>query len=228
MHISRPTVIFHPGTAMNTCCASDDCHAPAPDPGYRRILWIALTLNGAMFLIEAGASLIAGSVSLQADALDFLGDAGNYGVSLFVLNLALRWRARAAMGKGIVMGVFGLWVAGNTLFHAVAGEVPRFDLMSGIGLLALTVNMTVALLLFRHRTGDSNRMSVWLCTRNDAIANVAVILAGIAVWLTGTHWPDIAVAAVIAALGLSGAWRVIRSARGELRHASGQFAAQTD
>jgi Co/Zn/Cd efflux system component len=203
---------------MDSCCASDSCHsAPPPDTGYRRILWTALGLNAAMCLVEIAASLAAGSVSLQADALDFLGDAANYAVSLTVLGMAVRWRAGAALGKGIVMGAFGLWVAGATFWHAFHGGVPRADLMGGIGLLALAVNLTVAALLYRHRTGDSNRRSVWLCTRNDSIANLAVILAGFSVWLTHTHWPDIAVAAVIAGLGLSSAWQVIRQARGELR-----------
>jgi Co/Zn/Cd efflux system component len=170
-----------------------------------------------MFLVEAVASLAAGSVSLQADALDFLGDAANYAVGLAMLGLAVGWRARAALGKGIVMGGFGLAVAANTMAHTFAGGVPRSDLMSGVGLLALAVNVAVAALLFRHRTGDSNRVSVWLCTRNDVIANMAVILAGALVWLTETPWPDIAVAAVIAMLGLTGAWRVIGQARNELR-----------
>jgi Co/Zn/Cd efflux system component len=200
---------------MTSCCACETGQA-APDPGYRRILWTALGLNAAMFLIEAVGSLAAGSVSLQADALDFLGDAANYAVSLVVLGLALRWRAGAALGKGIVMGVFGLWVAGNTLWHAYLGGVPRSDVMSGIGLLALVVNLAVACMLFRHRAGDSNRLSVWLCTRNDAIANIAVILAGAGVWLTGTQWPDIFVAAIIAILGLSSAWQVVRQALAEL------------
>jgi Co/Zn/Cd efflux system component len=203
---------------MPACCSVDSCHTPQPDPGYRRILWIALGLNITMFFVEAAASLVAGSVSLQADALDFLGDAGNYAVGLLVLGLALHWRARAAIGKGVVMGTFGLWVAGNTLWHALNGVVPRPDIMGAIGFLALAVNVSVAMLLFRHRKGDSNRMSVWLCTRNDAIANVAVILAGLGVWFTGSHWPDIAVAAVIASLGLSGAWQVITQARVELRN----------
>lgn len=206
---------------MGTCCASDSCRAaPPPDQGYRRILWTALCLNAAMCLVEIGASFIAGSVSLQADALDFLGDAANYAVSLTVLGMAVRWRASAAMAKGIVMGGFGLWVAGATLWHAFHGGVPRAELMGGIGLLALVVNLTVAVLLYRHRTGDSNRRSVWLCSRNDAIANLAVIMAGLAVWLSDTNWPDIAVAAVIAGLGLSSAAQVIRQARGELRNDS--------
>ncbi len=210
---------------MSACCSSDTCHAAAPDPGYRRILWVALALNAAMFVVEIVASLLAGSVSLQADALDFLGDAANYAVGLIVLGMAVRWRARAAMGKGIVMGAFGLWVAGSTVWHALAGGVPRADLMSGIGLLALVANLTVAVLLFQHRTGDSNRMSVWLCTRNDAIANVAVILAGAGVWLTDTHWPDVAVAAVIAYLGLTSAFQVTRQAAGELQRSRNDLVA---
>src|SRR5258708_3892354 len=108
---------------MDECCASDSCHPPAPDPDYRRILWVALALNTAMFMIETSASLVAGSVSLQADALDFLGDAANYAVGLTVLGMAVRWRARAALAKGAVMAAFGLWVAGNTLWHAVSGEI---------------------------------------------------------------------------------------------------------
>lgn len=211
---------------MGACCASNICRDPGPDPGYRRILWAALGLNAAMFLVEAAASYAAGSVSLQADALDFLGDAGNYAIGLVVLGMSVRWRARAAIGKGAVMGAFGVWIAGNALWHAFSGGVPRFELMGGIGLLALVVNVSVAALLFRHRAGDSNRMSIWLCTRNDAIANTAVILAGIGVWLTGTHWPDIAVAAVISALGLTGAWQVLHRARDELRGAPHLVAAE--
>lgn len=204
---------------MSNCCNADrGCgESRGGDAGYRRVLWVALAINAAMFLVEVVASIVSGSVSLQADALDFLGDAANYAVGLAVLGLAVGWRARAATGKGLVMGGFGLWVAGNTAYHAIMPESPLPEIMSGIGLLALAANLTVAVLLFRHRRGDSNRRSVWLCTRNDAIANVAVISAGIGVWLTGSSWPDIAIAAVIASLGLSGALQVIRQARGEIR-----------
>src|SRR3954453_5590108 len=200
-------------------CCDHDCHPPPSADGlYRRILWVALVLNLAMFGIEILASLAARSVSLRADALDFLGDAANYALALAVVGVALQWRARAALLKGSVMGFFGLWVAGSTIHHALAGTMPKGELMSGIGMLALAGNLAVAGLLYRYRGADSQAMSVWLCTRNDCIANIAVMIAGIGVWLSATHWPDIAVAAVIAGLGLTSALRIIRQARMELQH----------
>jgi Co/Zn/Cd efflux system component len=201
-----------------SCCDHDDCCAPQTDHRYRVILWAALAVNLTMFGVELVASIVAGSVSLRADALDFLADAGNYGVALAVVDLARHWRARAALLKGGVMGLFGLWVAASTVHHALTGTVPRAEVMGGIGLLALAANLTVAGLLYRYRSADSQAMSVWLCTRNDCIANLAVMTAGAGVWMSGTPWPDIFVAAVIAYLGLSSAARVIRQARHELRH----------
>jgi len=207
------------------CHADQAARSSAAEPRYRRILWVALAVNAAMFLVEVAASLFSGSVALQADALDFLGDAANYAVGLIVLGLAMRWRVRAALGKGVVMALFGLWVAASAIGRVLGDALPQAGVMGGIGLLALAANFGVAVLLYRYRSGDSNQLSVWLCTRNDAIANVAVILAGLAVWLTGTRWPDIAVAAVIAGLGLTGAWRVIRAAMGEHRAAGTSIAA---
>jgi len=198
-------------------CCDHDCTAPQADHRYRRILWVALTVNLAMFGIEIAASIVAGSVSLRADALDFLGDAANYAVALAVMGLALHWRARAALLKGTVMGLFGLWVAASTVHHAIAATVPHGEIMSGVGLLALAANLSIAALLYRYRATDSQALSVWLCTRNDCIANIAVMAAGAGVWFSGTPWPDIAVAATIACLGLSSAVRVIRQARHELR-----------
>jgi Co/Zn/Cd efflux system component len=198
-------------------CCDHDCSAPQTDERYRRVLWAALAVNAAMFLVEIVASIIAGSVSLRADALDFLADAANYAVALAVVGLALRWRARAALLKGGVMALFGLWVAASTVSHAITATVPRAELMGAIGLLALAANLAVAGLLYRYRAGDSQTMSVWLCTRNDCIANIAVVVAGAGVWVSGGPWPDIAVAAMIAGLGLSSATRIIRQARAELR-----------
>jgi Co/Zn/Cd efflux system component len=202
---------------MTMSCCDHDCHAPNTDSYYRRILWAALGVNVVMFLVEIVAGFVAGSVSLRADALDFLGDAANYAVALAVVGLSLQWRAGAALLKGSVMGLFGLWVAGSTLCNAIAATVPKAELMGMIGLLALAANLGVAGLLYRYREGDSQAMSVWLCTRNDCIVNIAVIIAGAGVWASQTPWPDIAVAAIVAALGLSSAVRVIRQAVREMR-----------
>jgi Co/Zn/Cd efflux system component len=201
-----------------TCC-DHDCHASNTDIRYRRILWAALGINAVMFLVEIVASFIAGSVSLRADALDFLGDAANYAVALAVVGLSLQRRAGAALLKGSVMGLFGLWVAGSTIYNAIAATIPKAELMGTIGLLALVANLTVAGLLYRYRQGDSQAMSVWLCTRNDCIVNIAVMIAGAGVWASQTPWPDIAVAAMVAALGLTSAVRIIRQALGEMRRA---------
>ena len=198
-------------------CCDHDCQSAEISGRYRRILWVALGLNAGMFFIEIVASVIAGSVSLRADALDFLGDAANYAVALAVVGLALHWRARAALLKGSVMGMFGLWVAGSTIYSALTATVPKAEVMGAIGLLALAVNLGVAGLLYRYRSADSQTLSVWLCTSNDCIANIAVILAGAGVWATATAWPDIAVAAIIACLGLSSAVRIIRQALREMR-----------
>ena len=154
---------------------------------------------------------------MRADALDFLADTANYAVALLVVGLALRWRARAALLKGGVMALFGLWVAVSTVHHAITATVPHAEMMGAVGLLALAANLGVAGLLYRYRLADSQALSVWLCTRNDCVANLAVIVAGAGVWASGTPWPDIAVAAVIACLGASSSVRVIRQARGELR-----------
>jgi Co/Zn/Cd efflux system component len=144
-----------------SCCHHDD-HAPARDDGFRRVLWIALIVNAGMFLVEGISGLLGDSVSLQADALDFLGDAANYGLGLAVLGLALTHRATAALIKGVSMGLFGLWVVGSTVHHMVVQTVPSPAVMGAIGFLALAANLGVAVLLYRHRTGDSNRRSVWL------------------------------------------------------------------
>ncbi len=203
----------------------DHSAAAATSPAYRRVLWLALAVNLAMFFVEIGAGFAAQSVSLLADSLDFLGDAVNYGLSVFVLGMALRWRARAALLKAASMGAFGLWVAGTTVQHALAGTVPTAPVMGMVGVLAFAANFGVALLLYRWREGDSNMRSVWICTRNDAIGNVAVMVAALGVFGSGTGWPDYLVAAIMSGLALWGAAQVIRGALGELRspHAAGSL-----
>jgi Co/Zn/Cd efflux system component len=190
--------------------------ATAAWPAYRRVLWVALAVNLAMFCVEIGAGLAAQSVSLLADSLDFLGDAGNYGISLFVLGMALQWRARASLLKAASMGAFGAWVAVTTVQHAIAGTVPAAPVMGMVGALAFAANLGVAALLYRWREGDSNMRSVWICTRNDAIGNLAVLAAAAGVFGSGTGWPDYLVAAVMSGLALVGAFQVARQAMAEL------------
>jgi Co/Zn/Cd efflux system component len=210
---------------MSANCCNSHCDAqPPPDARYRRVLWAALGINLVMFLVEIVAGLLAGSASLQADALDFLGDAGNYAVSLAVVGMALKYRARVALAKGATMGLFGLWVVGSTAWHAIHGTLPSAATMGVVGFLALAANATVLVLLWSYRAGDSNMRSVWLCSRNDVIANCAVLLAALGVFGTGSNWPDIAVAAVIAVLALQGSWLVLRHAVAELREVRAQAA----
>jgi Co/Zn/Cd efflux system component len=205
---------------MSACCSH--CHEPSPedrarDAAYRRVLWVVLTVNAAMFLVEIIAGLVAGSASLQADALDFFADAANYGISLFVVGMALRYRAIAALAKGLSMGAFGLWVIGTVIWHTIMGTVPEAITMGAVGTAALVANAASFGLLWAYRTGDANMRSVWLCSRNDVIANLAVLLAALGVFGTGTGWPDIAVAAIMASLAIQGAWVVVRYALAEVR-----------
>lgn len=205
---------------MSATCHHRD-HPRDAGPGlyteYRRVLWVALLINAGMFALELVSGMLAGSVALLADSLDFLSDAANYGISLLVLGRTLRWRAGAALVKGASMGAFGLWVLGSAVHHATLGTVPQAAFMGAIGLLALVANLFVAVSLFRYRDGDSNMRSVWLCIRNDAIGNVAVIAAATGVFATTSGWPDFAVAVVMAALALAAAYQVIRHAVAEWR-----------
>jgi Co/Zn/Cd efflux system component len=170
-----------------------------------------------MFLVEIGAGLAAGSASLQADALDFLGDAANYGISLLVVGMALRYRAMAAFAKGVSMGAFGLWVIATVIWHAVHGTLPSAVTMGAVGFAALTANAVSFGILWLYRTGDANMRSAWICTRNDVLGNLAVLLAALGVFGTGTGWPDIVVAVTMAVLALQGASTVLRQSLGELR-----------
>lgn len=199
------------------CCGHSHEPDRARDAAYRRVLWLVLAINAAMFAVEIAAGYTAGSASLQADALDFLGDAGNYAISLFVVGLPLRYRASAALLKGISMGAFGLWVLAVIGWHAWHGTLPNAVTMTAIGVAALTANAASFALLWAYRGGDANMRSAWICTRNDVLGNVAVLLAAFGVFGTGAGWPDIAVAAIMAALALQGAVVVIRRAVDELR-----------
>jgi len=187
------------------------------DPRWKRALWIALWVNALMFFVELAAGWQAGSVSLLADAVDFAGDAANYGLSLAVLSMAVVWRSRAALVKGATMLAYGLFVLAKAAWIWQVGGVPHAATMGAVGLLALLANTGVALLLYRWRQGDANMRSVWLCSRNDALSNLAVIAAAAGVFGTGSAWPDLAVAAVMALLAISAGWSVVRLARGELR-----------
>jgi len=200
------------------CCGSVCAGAKAlDDKRWRRALWIALAVNAGMFAVEMAAGAAAGSRSLMADALDFFGDAANYAISLAVAGMALAVRAKAALFKGATLLLLGLWVLASTAHAAFAGTLPHAETMGAIGVLALGANVGVALLLYRFRTGDANMRSVWICSRNDAIGNVAVVAAAAGVFGTGTAWPDLAVASILAALGISGGAQIIRQASGELR-----------
>ena len=205
---------------MSAHCCHHDSEAGAPQansPRYRRILWIALAVNLAMFGIEIGAGFQSGSVSLLADAIDFFGDAANYAVTLAVLSMGLVWRARAALLKAASMLGFGLFVLGRAAWVAIHGGTPEALTMGSIGLLALVANIGVAALLYAYREGDANMRSVWLCSRNDAIGNLAVMLAALGVFGTGSAWPDLAVAAAMAGLAITGGYSVAKQARQELR-----------
>lgn len=201
-------------SCCESACGSETARA---DPRWRRVLWAALVVNTGMFLLEIAAGAAADSRALQADALDFLGDAANYAVSLSVVGMALAWRARAALLKSLFMLGFAGWVFGSAMFAFVNGTSPDPQMMGAVGALALAANVGVALLLYRYRAGDANMRSVWICSRNDAIGNVAVIVAALGVFGTGSAWPDLIVASIMAALALTGGLQVFRQAKSELR-----------
>lgn len=204
------------------CCVGKSGKTALNDPKWRRVLWIALIINAAMFGVEIVAGVAADSRALQADALDFLGDAANYAISLGVAGMALAWRARAALLKAATMLAFGLWVFGSAAWGFVTGTAPQAETMGLIGALALVANVAVALMLYRYRTGDANMRSVWVCSRNDAIGNVAVMAAALGVFGTGQGWPDLAVAAIMAMLAIWGSLDVFRHARRDLGAVAGE------
>jgi Co/Zn/Cd efflux system component len=197
------------------CCSCAAATFDGRSVAYRRVLWIVIGLNAAMFVVEVGAGYLARSQALQADALDFLGDAATYALTLLVIGRPAAWRANAALFKGASLGALALWIAGSTFWRAIQGGAPEPVTMSAVGALALTVNVTAALMLFRFRDGEANVRSVWLCSRNDAIGNVAVMLAGAGVWASDTAWPDLVVAAFMASLFLHSASRIVSQAIAE-------------
>lgn len=179
---------------------------------YKRRLWMVIVINAGMFIVEIFGGAFADSKALQADALDFLGDATTYGLSLYVIGMSIAARSRAAMLKGASLLLMGLWVFGSTFYAFWTDTLPVAKLMGGIGFMALAANLASVLLLANFKDGDANVRSVWLCSRNDAIGNVAVMLAAVAVWVLGSRWPDLIVAIMMAGLFLSSAWQILTQA----------------
>jgi Co/Zn/Cd efflux system component len=218
---SSDTSQNHDLSMSASCCSGSTCSPPPVDPRYRKVLWVALVLNALMFAVELGGSWASGSVSLLADAIDFFGDAGNYAISLAVLGMAMSVRSKAAVFKAALHGRVRAFSSSARRSGTLQGGVPPEPAtMGAIGFVALAVNAGVALMLYRFRTGDSNMRSVWICSRNDALGNIAVMLAALGVFGTGSAWPDLLVAGVMGALALSGSWTVLRQAGDELRTAT--------
>jgi cation diffusion facilitator family transporter len=204
---------------MATCggCCGSEVKFEGLSPDYERRLWTVIAINAGMFVLETAGGHLAGSNALQADALDFLGDALTYGITLAAIGAAAATRAKAALFKGLTLFLMGLWVFGSTAYHVLVLGIPRAELMGAIGFLALAANVTSVLLLMKYRDGDANVRSVWLCSRNDAIGNVAVMAAAAAVWFTASKWPDLIVAALMAGLFLWSAFQILRQSLAELR-----------
>jgi Co/Zn/Cd efflux system component len=208
-----------------TSCGTDaacGCHGGVPrfdglEPRYKRVLWTVIGINGAMFLAEMVAGHLAGSQALKADALDFLADTVTYGLSLAVIGASLRTRATAALLKGLSLSLMAFWVLGSTIYHTIILGLPSAQLMGGIAVLALAANLASVLMLMRYKDGDANVRSVWLCSRNDAIGNVAVMIAAAGVWGTGTAWPDLGVAALMAGVFATSSVQILRQAWAECR-----------
>ncbi len=203
---------------MPGCCGHDAKFDGVSDD-YKRRLWLVIALNAVMFAVEMSAGHLAGSQALQADALDFLGDALTYGISLAVIGASLRVRTSAALAKGISLFAMGVWVFGSTAYRVFYIGVPEAQIMGVVGALALATNLASVMLLVRYKDGDANVRSVWLCSRNDAIGNVAVMIAALGVWGTATGWPDLIVAGIMASLFLSSAFQIVRQALQERRAA---------
>jgi len=198
-------------------CCGHEAKFEGLSADYKRRLWLVIALNAIMFVVEMTAGHVAKSQALQADALDFLGDSLTYGISLAVIGASIQVRTNAALAKGISLCLMGLWVFGSTVYRVFYVGVPEAQIMGVIGLLALLTNLASVLLLVRYKDGDANVRSVWLCSRNDAIGNVAVMFAALGVWGTSSGWPDLVVAMIMAGLFLSSAFQIMRQALAERR-----------
>jgi len=202
---------------MDAGCCPTETKFDGLSPDYKRRLWLVIAINAVMFLVEMGAGALAGSRALQADALDFLGDTFTYGITLAVIGAPLRMRAMAAFVKGVSLTLMGLWVLGITAYHVLVIGVPRAEVMGVVGFLALAANLLSVLILLRYKEGDANIRSVWVCSRNDAIGNVAVMIAAIGVWSTASRWPDLIVAAIMAGIFMMSSVQILRRSIAELR-----------
>jgi len=207
-------------------CCGHDAKFDGVSADYKRRLWLVIAINAGMFAVEMGAGQMSGSQALKADALDFLGDALTYGISLAVIGASLRTRSLAAMGKGISLLLMGLWVFGSTLYSVFYIGLPQPQIMGSIGLMALVANLASVMILVRYKDGDANVRSVWLCSRNDAIGNVAVMIAALGVWGTASGWPDLIVAGIMAGLFLSSASQILAQAVRERRQEAKQVLAE--
>lgn len=212
---------------MSTSCCQTEPKFSGASQAFKRALWAVIGINAAMFVIEMSAGALAGSQALQADALDFLGDTMTYGLSLYVIGKSVRARTAAALIKGFSLAALGTWVLGSTIYKVFFIGVPQAEIMGIVGFLALAANIASVMLLLRFRDGDANVRSVWLCSRNDAIGNVAVIAAASGVWASSTGWPDLAVAGAMASLFLWSAVQIVRQAFQEFR-ACDTFAVAVD
>jgi len=202
---------------MDACCEQKADELTVLLGEHKRVLTAVLIINAVLFVVEAAAGLLANSTALLADSLDMLGDSLVYGFSLYVLWRSVAWKAKAALLKGAIMAVFGAGVLLEAVYKVISGIVPSAETMGIIGVLVLLGNGICFLLLFRHRSDDINMRSTWLCSRNDIIANVSVLIAAIGVKVLDTSWPDILVGAAIAALFLRSAFSVLRESLTELR-----------
>lgn len=198
-------------------CCGHEARFEGLSADYKRRLWLVIALNAVMFLVEMTAGHVAQSQALQADALDFLGDSLTYGISLAVIGTSVQVRTNAALAKGISLLLMSIWVLSSTVYRVFYVGVPEAQIMGAVGLLALLTNLASVLLLVRYKDGDANVRSVWLCSRNDAIGNVAVVFAALGVWGTSSGWPDLVVAMIMACLFLSSAYQIVRQALAERR-----------